>query len=101
MISKWGHSTKANSCKILEWSDKDCIIRRAPKSLKNNPFGPTQVYIIVMDGVSKKVHEQFRILNSKYLPDILSKSKIKDAFVPYLVSARILYKQDASQIFFH
>ena len=86
--------------RFLNWSDKDYIIRRAPKSLKNNPFGPAQVNIIVTDDVSKKVREQRRILKNEYLPDILRRPHVKVAFVPYLVPARIQYKQDDPWEFF-
>ena len=68
--------------KFLNWSDKDFLIKRAPKSLKNNSYGPQKLNIIVTDDVSKRIREHRKILKSRYLPEILTRPNVKVAFIP-------------------
>ena len=50
-------SPKPIHVKFFNWSDEDFLIKWAPKPLKNNPYGPQKLNIIVTDDVSKRVHE--------------------------------------------
>ena len=86
--------------KFLNWSAKDFLIKRAPKSLKNNPYGPQKLKVIMTDDVSKRVREHRQTLKSRHLPEILTRPNVKVAFIPYLVPARIQYKVHNSWKFF-
>ena len=47
--------------KFLNWMDKEYVLKRAPKSLKNNPYGRQQATLIITDDVTKIVREQRKI----------------------------------------
>ena len=87
-------------CRFLNWSDKDYVIRRAPQTLKDNPFGPKKAKLIIIDDVSKKVRTERKILKEQYLPGIEKKQNVKTAFIPYLVPARIQFKEGDSWKFY-
>ena len=59
--------------------DKEHVLKRASKSLKNN--------------VTEKVREQRKILRTQHLPKILEKPDVKVGFIPDVVPARIRYKE--------
>ena len=79
--------------KFLNWMDKEYVLKRAPKSLKNNPYGRQQATLIITDDVTKTVGEQRKILKTQLLPKILEKPDVKVGFIPHVVPARIQYKE--------
>ena len=87
--------------RFINWSDKEFILRRAPKLLKNNPYGAHKVNLIVTDDVSKLVRNQRNNLRSQYLSEIRDRPNVKVAFIPYIVPARIQYKEGDDWKFFH
>ena len=78
--------------KFLNWMDKEYVLKKAPKSLKNNPYGRQQATLIITDDVTKKVRNQRKILKTQHLPKILEKPDVKVGFIPHVVPARIQYK---------
>ena len=80
--------------KFLNWSDKEFIIPRAPSARKDNPLNRSGAKIIVTYDVSKKVWDDRKLLKSQHLPDILEHPDVKVAFIPYVIPARIKYKQE-------
>ena len=78
---------------FLNWSDKEFMLYSAPSALKDNPLNPRGAKMIVTDGVSKKVRDDRKLLNSQHLPDILERPDVKVVFIPYVIPARIKYKQ--------
>ena len=64
-------------------------MKKAPRALKNNPYGAKKATVIVTDDVSKKVREERKILKTQHLPVLLNKPSVKVAFIPYTVPARI------------
>ena len=80
--------------RFINEADKDYILRRAPRILKDNPYGPTQAKVIITDDVSAKVSADRKLLREKELPDIRKRPGVKVAFIPYMIPARIQYKQD-------
>ena len=87
-------------CRFLHWGDKEYVMKKAPRVLKNNPYGAKKATVIVTDDVSKKVREERKILKTQHLPDLLNKPSVKVAFIPYTVPARIQYKEEDSWKFF-
>ena len=79
--------------RFINEADKDYILRRAPRILKDNPYGPTQAKVIT-DDVSAKVSADRKLLREKELPEIRKRPGVKVAFIPYMIPATILYKQD-------
>ena len=79
--------------KFLNWSDKEFILHRALSALKDNPLNPGGAKIIVTDDVSKKVWDDRKLLKSQHLPEILERPDVKVVFIPYVIPARIKYKQ--------
>ena len=75
-------------------------MKKAPRALKNNPYGAKKATVIVTDDVRKKVREERKILKTRHLPDLLNKPSVKVAFIPYTVPARIQYKEEDSWKFF-
>ena len=51
------------------------------------------ITVSVTDDVSKKVRDYRKLLKSQHLPDILKRPDVKVAFIPYVIPARIKYKQ--------
>ena len=88
-------------CNFLHWEEKEYIIKRAPGLLKNNPYGVDKSTIIVTDDVSKRVRDQRKVLRAQYLPKLREKPSVKVAFVPYIVPARIQYKEGDTWKFFY
>ena len=80
--------------RFINEADKDYILRRAPRILKDNPYGPTQAKVIITDDVFAKVSADRKLLREKELPEIRKRPGVKVAFIPYMIPARILYKQD-------
>ena len=87
--------------RFINWSDKEFILKRAPKLLKNNPYGVHKVNLIITDDVSKLVRNQRNTLRSQYLSEIRDRSEVKVAFIPYIVPARIQYKEGNDWKFFY
>ena len=80
-------SPRPINVKFLNWMDKEYVLKRAPKSLKNNPHGRQQTTLIITDNVTKKVCEQRKILKTQHLPKILVKPDVKVGFIPHVVPA--------------
>ena len=80
--------------RFINEADKDYILRQAPRILKDNPYGPTQAKVIITDDVSAKVSADRKLLREKELPEIRKRPGVKVAFIPYMIPARIQYKQD-------
>ena len=74
---------------IFNSSDKEYLLKRAPRALENNPYGPHKVSLVVTDDVSKRVRDQGKLLGTRYLPDISEIPNVKVAFIPFSVPARI------------
>ena len=87
--------------KYLNWMDKEYVLKRAPKLLKNNPYGRQQATLIITDNVTKIVHEQRKILKTQYLPKILEKPDVKVGFIPHVVPAQTQYKEGDRWKFFY
>ena len=49
-------------CRFLHWGDKEYVMKKAPRALKNNPYGAKKATVIVTDDVSKKVREERKYL---------------------------------------
>ena len=79
--------------KFFNWMSKEHVLKRAPKSLKNNPYGRQQATPIISDDVAKIVREQLKFLRTQHLPKILEKPGFKVCFIPQVVPARIQYKE--------
>ena len=89
--------------KILNWEDKEYLLKISPSRLKRNSFGfgANAVKIYISDDVSKKVRDDRKLFRQRYLKDIQQKQGVKVAFVPFLVPARIQYKEgDTWKYFF-
>ena len=86
--------------KFLNWEDKDYIIKFAPSKLKHNLY-QGKTHIIVTDDVTKKVRDERKSLRNNYLDEIRGRPDVKVAFVPFLVPARIQYKEKDSWKFFY
>ena len=89
--------------KILNWEDKEYLLKISPGRLKRNSFGfgANAVKIYISDDVSKKVRDDRKLLRQRDLKDIQQKQGVKVAFVPFLVPARIQYKEgDTWKYFF-
>ena len=69
--------------RFVNEADKDYILRRAPRILKDNPYGPTQAKIIITDDVSSKVSADRKLLREKELPEIRKRPGVKVAFISY------------------
>ena len=61
----------------------------------------TSLKIIVTDDVSKKVRDDRKLLRSHHLPDILERQDVKVAFIPYVIPARINFKQGDTWKYFY
>ena len=68
--------------KFLDWMDKEYVLKRAPKSLKNNCYGRQQATLIITDDVNKKGREQRKVLRTQHLPKVLESQMSK--WVSYL-----------------
>ena len=86
--------------RFLNSSDKEYVLKRAPRASKNNLYGPHEVSLVVTDDVSKRVRDQRKLLRTRYLPDILDRPNVKVVFIPFSVSARIQYKDEDTWKFF-
>ena len=87
--------------RFINWSNKEFILKRAPKLLKNNSYGAHKVNLIITDDVSKLVRNQRNILRPQYLSEIRDRPNVKVVFIPYIVPARIQYKEGNDWKFFH
>ena len=87
--------------KFFNWMDKEYVLKRAPKSLKNNPSGRQKATLIITDDVTKKVREQRKILKIQHLPKALEKPDVKVGFIPHIVPARIQCKEGDRWKFFY
>ena len=81
--------------------DKEYVLKRAPKSLKNNPYGRQHATLIIRDNVTKKVREQRKILRTQLLPKILEKPDVKVGFIRHIVPTRNQYKEGGQWNFFY
>ena len=45
-------------CRFLHWGDKEYVMKKAPRALKNSPHGEKKSTVIVTDDVSKKVRRR-------------------------------------------
>ena len=79
--------------KFFNWMGKEYVLKRTPKSLKNNPYGRQQATLIITDDFTKKVHVQRKILRTQHLYKILKKPDVKVGFIPHVVPARSQYKK--------
>ena len=78
--------------RFLNSSGKEYLLKRAPRALKNNLYGPHKVSLVVTDDISKRAPDQRKLLRTRYLPDISDRPNAKLAFIPFSVPARIQYK---------
>ena len=67
------------------------ILKAATKALKDKVFFESQIYI--SDDVSKSVRNDRAKLRKDYLKEIKEKEDVEFAFIPWSVSAQILYKK--------
>ena len=72
--------------KVLNWEDKEYILKLAPSKLKHNRY-QGKAHIIVTDDVTKKVRDERKSLRNNYLDEIRGRPDVKVAFVPFLVPA--------------
>ena len=49
-------------CRFLHWGDKEYVLKRAPKALKDNPYGAGKSLIFVTDDVSHEVRRERKLL---------------------------------------
>ena len=96
-----GAAPRPIHCKFLHWGDKEHIIKRVSKALKGNPYGEKHASIIVTDDVSKSLRQERKILKDRYLEEIYRKPAVQTAFIPYVLPARIQYKEENSWKFFY
>ena len=86
--------------RFLNSSDKEYLLKRAPRALKNNLYGHHKLSLVVTDDVSKRVRDQRKLLRTRYLADILGRPNVKVAFIPFSVPAQIQYKDGDTWKFF-
>ena len=87
-------------CNFLHLEEKEYIIKRAQGLLKNNPYGVDKSTIIITDDVSERVRDQRKVPRAQHLPKLREKPSVKVAYVPYMVPARIQYKEGDTWKFF-
>ena len=75
--------------KFLRYGNRQMVLKNA-KLLKDKPYGGEKIFI--SDDVSKKVREERKWLKNNHLDKVKSTPGVKFAFVPFLVPARIVYK---------
>ena len=86
--------------KILNWEDKEYILKLSPSKLKHN-LCQGKTHIIVADDVTKKVRDERKSLRNNCLDEIRGRLDVKVAFVSFFVPARIQYKVKDSWKFFY
>ena len=88
-------------CRFLHWGDKEYVLKRAPKALKDNLYGAGKGLIFVTDDVSHEVRRERKTLREEHLSALREKSSVKVAFILFLVPARIQYKEGDSWKFLY
>ena len=83
-------------CRFLHWSDKDYVLKRAPKALKGNPYRASKVVIFITDDLSHQVRRERKTLREEHLPGLQERSSVKVASIPFLVPTRIQCKEGDS-----
>ena len=78
--------------KISNWEDKEYMLKFAPSKLKHNLY-QGNTHIIVTEDVTKQVSDERKSLRDNYLDEIRGRPDVKVTFVPFLVTARIQYKE--------
>ena len=54
-------------CRILHWGDKEYVLKRAPKTLKDDPYGASKA---LTDDVSHEVRRERKTLREEHLPGL-------------------------------
>lgn len=79
---------------LLRNPNKGRILKAATNSLKDNPFCDSQMFI--SDDVSKADRSERAKLRKDNLKQLKEKEGVQFAFIPWSVSAQILYKETNS-----
>ena len=88
-------------CRFWHWGDKEYVRKKAPKALKYNPYGVSKALIIETDAVSHQVRRKRKTLREEHLLGLQEKSSVKVVLIPFLVPARIQYKEGDSWKLFY
>lgn len=75
---------------FLRYQDKLKVLKNAAKSLKENPYQKSKVFIT--DDVSSKVRTERSFLRKNYLDSVRTNPQVLFAYIPWSVPARIIYK---------
>ena len=70
------------------YKDRQFILANAAKSLKDNPYKESNLYI--SDDVRKDIQDQQKQLKEKYLNNLRENEEVEFAYVPWTIPARSL-----------
>ena len=75
---------------LLRYTDRQFILASAAKSLKDNPFKGSKLYI--SDDVTKEIRDQRKLLKEEHLKTLREREDVEFAYVAWSIPARIIYK---------
>ena len=75
---------------LLRYTDRQFILANAAKSLKDNPFKGSKLYI--SDDVTKEIRDQRKLLKEEHLKTLRGREDVEFAYVAWSIPARIIYK---------
>ena len=68
---------------LLRYTDRQYILANAAKTLKDNPYKDSTLYI--SDDVTKDIWDQRKSVKEKYLKDLKQKEEVEFAYVPWSI----------------
>ena len=71
-------------------TDRQVILANAAKSLKDNPYKGSKLYI--SDDVTKEIREQRKLLKEEHLKTLREREDVEFAYVPWSIPVRIIYR---------
>lgn len=75
---------------LLRYTDRQFILTNAAKSLKDNPYKGSKLYI--SDDVTREIREQRKLLKEEHLKILREREDVEFAHVAWSIPARIIYK---------
>ena len=75
---------------LLRYTDRQFILANAAKTLKDNPYKGSKLYI--SDDVTKEIREQRKLLKEEHLKTLQEREDVEFAYVAWSIPARIIYK---------
>ena len=75
---------------LLRYKDRQFILANAAKTLKDNPYKESNLYI--SDDVTKDVRDERKQLKEKHLNNLRQNEEVVFAYVPWTIPAIIVYK---------